>query len=108
MNTTAWALLLASLLVLPAGADEKDKKKGEKADKAEKAAPAVSADDLAKQADAKLAARDAPGAVELLRKAAALPTASGDVSLRLGRVLESTYDWDAAIDAYTAGAAKLA
>jgi tetratricopeptide (TPR) repeat protein len=101
MNTTAWVGLLAILLIPPAGADEKDKKK------AEKPAAAVPADDLVKQADAKLAAGDAAGAAELLRKAAALPGAGGDVSLRLGRALEGAQDWDGAIDAYTAAAATL-
>src|SRR5262249_20153415 len=64
-------------------------------------------DDLVKQADAKIAAGDAAGAKELLQQAAALPTATGDVSLRLGRVLESTHELDGAMDAYKAAGDKL-
>ena len=103
MTHLVW--LLAFVLASPAAADkDKDKKKAP-----EKAAPAgVSAEDLVKQADEKAAAGDAAGAKELLEKAAALPTAGGDVSLRLGRLLESTHDLDGAMDAYKAAADKLA
>jgi Tfp pilus assembly protein PilF len=100
MTHAAWllALLLAAPSVSAADKDkdkEKDKKKPEAAAKT-----AVSAEDLVRQADEKAAAGDAAGAKELLEKAAAMPTASGDVSLKLGRLLQSTYDLDAAMDAY--------
>ena len=103
MTHAAW--LLALLLVSPSAADkdkEKDKKKPEAAAKA-----AVSAEDLVRQADEKAAAGDAAGAKELLEKAAAMPSASGDVSLKLGRLLQSTHDLDAAMDAYKSAGEKL-
>src|SRR5258706_413927 len=103
MTHAAW--LLALLLVSPSAADkdkEKDKKKPEAAAKA-----AVSAEDLVRQAEEKAAAGDAAGAKELLEKAAAMPSASGDVSLKLGRLLQSTHDLDAAMDAYKSAGEKL-
>src|SRR6266545_2254903 len=103
MTHAAW--LLALLLVSPSAADkdkEKDKKKPEAAAKA-----GVSAEDLVRQADEKTAAGDAAGAKELLEKAAAMPSASGDVSLKLGRLLQSTHDLDAAMDAYKSAGEKL-
>jgi tetratricopeptide (TPR) repeat protein len=96
--------LLAFVLASPAAAD-KDKDKDKK--KAPEKAAAVSAEDLVKQADAKVTAGDAAGAKELLQQAAAMPTATGDVSLRLGRLLESTHELDGAMDAYKAAADKL-
>src|SRR5262252_5957049 len=99
MTHLVW--LLAFALASPAGAADKAEKKDDKKKAPEKAA-AASADDLVKQADAKIAAGDAAGAKELLQQAAALPTATGDVSLRLGRVLESTHELDGAMDAYKA------
>src|ERR1041385_2413017 len=81
MTHAAW--LLALLLVSPSAAD-KDKEK-----------------------DKKTAAGDAAGAKELLEKAAAMPTASGDVGLKLGRLLQSTHDLDAAMDAYKSAGDKL-
>jgi tetratricopeptide (TPR) repeat protein len=63
--------------------------------------------DLLRQAEEKLAAGDAEGAANLLRKAAAAPGATGEPSLRLGRVLEGKHEIDNAIDAYQAAAAKL-
>jgi tetratricopeptide (TPR) repeat protein len=105
MTHAAW--LLALLLAAPsASAAEKDKEKDKK--KPEPAAKAaVSADDLVRQADEKAAAGDAAGAKELLEKAAAMPTASGDVALKLGRLLQSTHDLDAAMDAYKSAGEKL-
>jgi tetratricopeptide (TPR) repeat protein len=102
MTHLVW--LLAFVLASPAAADkDKDKKKAP-----EKAAPAaVTAEDLVKQAEAKSAAGDAAGAKDLLQQAAALPTATGDVSLRLGRLLESSHELDGAMDAYKAAADKL-
>ena len=58
-------------------------------------------------AEEKLAAGDLDGAADLLRKAAALPGATGEPSLRLGRVLEGKHEIDTAIDAYQAAAAGL-
>lgn len=104
MTHAAW--LLALLLVTPLAAEkdkDKDKKKPETAAKP----AAVSVDDLVRQADEKAAAGDAAGAKELLQKAAAMPGATGDVGLRLGRVLDSTHDLDAAMDAYRSASEKL-
>jgi tetratricopeptide (TPR) repeat protein len=103
MTHVAW--LLALLLVAPAGADkdkEKDKKKPETAKTA-----TVSVEDLVRQADEKSAAGDAAGAKELLERAAAMPTATGDVGLHLGRLLDTTHDLDAAMDAYRSAGEKL-
>jgi tetratricopeptide (TPR) repeat protein len=101
MTHVAW--LLAFLLLSPLTADkDKDKKKADSAAKA-----GVSAEDLIRQADEKAAAGDVAGAKELLEKAAALPGASGDASLRLGRLLQAT-ELDGALDAYKAAADKLA
>src|SRR5258707_3122867 len=99
------ACLRALLLASRCAADkdkEKDKKKPEAAAKA-----AVSAEDLVRQAEEKAAAGDAAGAKELLEKAAAMPSASRDVSLKLRRLLQSTHDLDAAIDAYKSAGEKL-
>ena len=104
MTHLVW--LLAFVLASPAAAD-KDKDKDKKKAPEKAALAAVSAEDLVKQADEKAAAGDAAGAKELLEKAAAVPTAGGDVSLRLGRMLESTHDLDGAMDAYKAAADKL-
>ncbi|HUG53586.1 MAG TPA: tetratricopeptide repeat protein [Vicinamibacteria bacterium] len=101
MNHLIW--LLAAALAVPAAADkEKDKKKA-----AEAPPKAISAADLVRQAEEKVAAGDHAGAAELLRKAAALPDAGSDVSMRLGRVLEAAYELDGAIDAYTSAGAAL-
>src|SRR5215470_1295533 len=92
------AVLLVLLAALPAAA--KDEKKG--------APPGVvSAADLAKEAAAKEAAGDLDGAAELLKKAGALPDATGEMALQLGRVLEAKNDVDLALDAYQTAAAKL-
>ncbi len=101
MSRSAYALTLALTLAVPASAEEKQKKP---------APPpaAVSAEELMKQADQAVAAGDAAGAAELLRKATKLPSATGEPALRLGRVLESALDLDGAMDAYKAAADKLA
>lgn len=90
------------LLVLLAAAtpDEKPKKDT----KAVVGAPSPA--DLMAQADARIAAGDRDGAIELLGKAAQAD-ATGEASLRLGRALDSKLDLEGAIDAYTAAAAKL-
>jgi tetratricopeptide (TPR) repeat protein len=98
-----WGWLLALLVALPLAAQEK-KKDDKKADAKKPAA--VSVDDLLKQADEQSAAGDVDGAVETLRKAAAMDPA-GQASLRLGRALEGKYDLDSAIDAYKDAAGKL-
>jgi tetratricopeptide (TPR) repeat protein len=101
-SATVVALLMAGLPVF--GADQpKDKK--DKKDKKAVAAPAA-VDPLA-DADAKIAAGDLDGAAEVLARAAAAPGASGEPSLRLGRVREQQSQLDVAIDAYQAAADKL-
>ncbi len=95
-----WVWLLAFLVALPTGADEKGKK-DEKNPAPAKAG--ISVDDLLKQADEKAAAGEVDAGLDLLRRAAALPGASGEPSLRLGRLLEARYDLDLAIDAYGGG-----
>ena len=85
------ALLL--LLVLPAvPAASQDKKKDEK-----KGAPVVV--DPVKDADAKLAAGDAEGAIATLQAVAAT---NGPAALKLGVLHESRGELDLAIDAYKA------
>jgi tetratricopeptide (TPR) repeat protein len=102
-----WACLLALALALPAAAqDKKDKDKGKKA--AEQKPAAVTVEDLVRQAEEKSAAGEHDAAAELLRKAADMPAATGDVALRLGRVLEAKGEMDTAIDAYKAAGDKLA
>jgi tetratricopeptide (TPR) repeat protein len=102
-----WACLLALALAVPAAAQDKNRDKDKDKKAAEQKPVAVTADELVKQADERTAAGDLDGAAELLRKAAALPTAGGDVSLRLGRVLEAKGEMDTAIDAYKAAGDKL-
>jgi len=101
MTHAAW--LLALLVAAPAAADKPEKPQKPAAG----AKSAVSADDLVKQADEKAAAGDKEGAKALLQQAAALPTAGGEVSLKLGTLLQSTNDLDGAMDAYKAAGAKL-
>jgi tetratricopeptide (TPR) repeat protein len=107
MTHAAW--LLALLLAVPStAAAQKDKDKDKDKKKQEAAAKTtVSAEDLVRQAEEKAAAGDAAGAKELMEKAAAMPTASGDVSLKLGRLLQSTHDLDASMDAYKSAGDKL-
>src|SRR5204863_5753067 len=100
MTHAAW--LLALLIAAPAAAADKPQKP------AAAAKAGVSADDLVKQADEKAAAGDKEGAKALLQQAAALPTAGGDVPLRLGKLLQSMNDLDGAMDAYKAAGQKLA
>src|SRR5262245_52691375 len=94
-----WVLALVVSLAVPAGGDDK-KKPPEK-----KGGPSV--DELLAQADGKQKAGDLDGAVELLRRASGLEGATGEPSLRLGRVLEQKLDLDAAMDAYKAASDKL-
>jgi tetratricopeptide (TPR) repeat protein len=90
------ALLL--LLVLPAvPAASQDKKKDEK-----KGAPVVV--DPVKDADAKLAAGDAEGAIATLQAVAAT---NGPAALKLGVLHESRGELDLAIDAYKAASGTL-
>jgi tetratricopeptide (TPR) repeat protein len=105
MTHAAW--LLAFVLAAPIAAD-KDKDKDKKKPAEAPAKVTVSAEDLVRQAEEKVAAGDAAGAKDLLQKAAALPGATGDVSLRLGRLLQSTHDLDGAMDAYRSAGEKLA
>ncbi len=99
MSCSAYAVMLALALAVPESAEEKQKKPTPP--------PAVSIEDLLKQAEQAMAAGDVAGAVEVLSKASKLPAATGEPALRLGRVLESTLELDAAMDAYQAAADKL-
>jgi tetratricopeptide (TPR) repeat protein len=102
MKRWAWLLSMA-LLSLPAWAQEKKDTKKET-----KKGAAPTAEDLIKEAEGKVTAGDADGAVDTLRKAVALDSpAAGDASLRLGRLLEQRFEIDNAIDAYKAAAGKL-
>jgi len=104
----SWTLLALVTVAVSAGADDKNKDKDKKKEAAApQAAAAGSADALVREAEAKIAAGDAKSAEDLLRRAAALPAASGDIALRLGRLLDTQLELDAAIDAYTAAAARL-
>jgi tetratricopeptide (TPR) repeat protein len=107
----SWTLLVALAASVSAVAADKDKNKDKDKKKEAAAAPQAPAagtpDALVREAEAKVAAGDAKGAVDVLRRAAALPGAGGEVSLRLGRLLDEQLELDSAIDAYTAAAAKL-
>src|SRR5438477_2326094 len=104
MTHAAW--LLALLIAGPA-ADKPPKP----APAAKAGAPAakagVTADDLVRQAEEKVAAGDKEGAKALLQQAAGLPAAGGDVSLRLGKLLQAMNDLDGAMDAFKAAGEKL-
>lgn len=105
-----WASVLPLLLLTSFGAAfAAPAVAGEKKDK-KKEAPVVASvtvEDLLKLAEEKQAAGDLDGAVATLKKAEALPGASGEPSLRLGRVLEARNEIDSAIDAYKAAEGKL-
>lgn len=103
MRRLVWLLALG--LAVPAIAQEKDRK-GKK-DKRVAEQPAITGRDLVKEAEEKIAAGDKDGAVDLLRKAATQAGGSGEASLRLGRLLESKFDFDLAIDAYKAAGERL-
>ncbi len=94
-------LLIVALAAVPALAA--DKKKDEK--KKEAPAQAAATQDAVKDAEAKLAAGDAEGAIAVLEKAKGT---DGMAALRLGRVRESRGELDQAIDAYKAAAGMLA
>ena len=97
-------LLLAVLAASPAVAD--DKKKDDKKAKEAPVAQAPVALDAVKEAEAKLAAGDADGAIGVLEKGLGGP-AAGEAGLRLGRLRESRGELDLAVDAYKAAAGKL-
>jgi tetratricopeptide (TPR) repeat protein len=99
---TRWLFVLALAMALPAFAQKSQKAPSPPAAKA----PA-SPEELLKQAEAAEAAGNLDSAIELLQRAAAMPSASGDVSLRLGRLLESKFNLDGAIAAFQAAAGKL-
>src|SRR5947208_2718253 len=102
MKALMAVLILA--LAVPAAAQEKSKKD----DKKQAPAPAASSpDQLMREAEQKAAAGDKDGAAELLRRAVAMPAATGEPSMRLGRLLEGKYEFDAAIDAYKVAGDKL-
>jgi tetratricopeptide (TPR) repeat protein len=97
-------LLVAALLAAPvlAADKKKDDKKAKEAAAAQAAAPqAPTAEDAIKEAEAKLAAGDADGAIAVLEKAAA---ADGKAGLRLGTLRESRGELLPAEDAYKAAA----
>jgi tetratricopeptide (TPR) repeat protein len=96
------SVLIALALTVPAGAAT-DKPRDKK-----KPAESPSAGSVVREAEAKAAAGDSDGAVELLRRAAAAPGASGEIALRLGRFHEQRFEVDLAIDAYAAAATALA
>ena len=101
MKRWSW-LLLAALAAAPAIAD--DKKKDDKKAKDAPAAQAPAAPDALKDAEAKVAAGDSEGAVEVLKKAMATDPMA---ALRLGRLRESRGELDLAVDDYKAAAEKL-
>jgi superkiller protein 3 len=95
-----WALLLLVVLAAVTAAAD-DKKKDDKKGK-EAAQPVVV--DPVKDADAKLAAGDADGAIQVLEAAMAT---NGAAALKLGGLRESRGELDVAVDAYKAAAANL-
>jgi len=96
--------VLVLALAVPAAAQEK----GKKDEKKPAPAPAASSpEQLMREAEQKAAAGDKDGAAELLRRAVAMPTATAEPSMRLGRLLEGKFEFDAAIDAYKAAGDKL-
>jgi tetratricopeptide (TPR) repeat protein len=98
-------LLVAALVAAPTlAADKKDDKKAKDAPAAQAAAPQASAQDAVKEAEAKIAAGDADGAIEVLEKAAGT---DGKAGLRLGTLRESRGELLPAEDAYKAAADKL-
>jgi tetratricopeptide (TPR) repeat protein len=101
-------ILVVLMLVLTAPLAASDKGDKNKDKKSAEASSTVSVEDLLKQAERKDAAGDHAGALALLRSAASSPGATGEPMLRIGRVLESRNEIDAAIDAYKAAAAGLA
>src|SRR6266571_8898915 len=102
------ALIGVVVLALAVPVAAQDKKKDEKKDEKKQAPPApASPDQLMREAEQKAAAGDKDGAAELLRRAVAMPAATGEPSMRLGRLLEGKYEFDAAIDAYKVAGEKL-
>jgi tetratricopeptide (TPR) repeat protein len=101
MKRWSW-LLLAALAVAPAIAD--DKKKDDKKAKDAPVAQAPAVQDAVKDAEAKLAAGDADGAIAALEKAMG---ADPKAALRLGQVRESRGELDLAVDAYKSAADRL-
>ena len=95
-------LLLAALAAAPALAA--DKKKDDKKGKDAPAPAAVAGQDAVKDAEAKLAAGDADGAIAVLEKAMGT---DGMAALRLGRLRDSRGELDQAVDAYKAAAGLL-
>jgi tetratricopeptide (TPR) repeat protein len=99
MKRCAW-LILVALSAVPAASD--DKKKDEKKGKEAAQAPVVV--DPVKDAEAKLAAGDADGAIKVLEGAMAT---NGAAALKLGVLRESRGELDVAVDAYKAASATL-
>ena len=96
-------LLLAAIAATPALAA--DKKKDDKKGKDAPPPVAAAVQDAVKDAEAKLAAGDADGAIAILEQAMGT---DGTAALRLGRLREARGELDQAIDAYKAAAARLA
>jgi tetratricopeptide (TPR) repeat protein len=95
MATLALIVVLAATTLTAGGEKKPAEKRG------------LSLEDALSQADEKLKAGDPDAAAELLRKATAMEGATGEPSLRLGRVLEAKFELDAAMDAYKVAAGKL-
>jgi tetratricopeptide (TPR) repeat protein len=102
MKRWSWPLAFV-LAALPALAQDKKKDDKKGAAPAPAAAP-VQAPDAMKEAEAKLAAGDADGAIAALERAAG---SDPHAALRLGVLRDSRGELEPAIDAYKAAAAKL-
>jgi len=105
MKRWSW-LLVAALLAAPALAEDKKKedKKAKEAPAAQAPVAPAPAQDVVKDAEAKLAAGDADKAFAMLEKAALV---DGRVGLRLGMLRESRGELLPAEDAYKGAADKL-
>ncbi|HXK10870.1 MAG TPA: tetratricopeptide repeat protein [Vicinamibacteria bacterium] len=101
MKRWIW-LLLVALAASPAVAD--DKKKDDKKAKGAPAAQAPVVQDAVKEAEAKLAAGDADGALTVLDKAMATDPKA---ALRLGQLREKRGELDLAVDAYKSAGERL-
>src|SRR5512145_3197888 len=101
MKHCCW-LLAVALAASPAIAE--DKKKDDKKGKDAPAPAAAVLQDALPAAEAKLAAGDVDGAIEILDKAAA---SDGKAALKLGVLRESRGELDQAVDAFKSAAEKL-
>jgi hypothetical protein len=95
---------LLVLVILAAGVAAADDKKDDKKKDDKKAAQAPVVADPVKDAEAKLAAGDADGAIRVLEAASAT---NGAAALQLGMLRESRGELDLALDAYKAASTTL-